>query len=483
MPFDLQLSANDWTALMPLIWLGGAAMLLLLLDAIRESPRISTGIATIGILLATRDLWEMSGIPALEDGAAMSALGGMLSITRGSLLLGLLCMAAAFYCGVLARGSLLTTEDGRHRTAFWSLLPISAAGMLMTLWANHFAILFLGIETFSIPLYVMAALRRAENASVEAGLKYFLLGAFAAGFLAFGGALLYAASGSLEATSAHLTTSPVSALAAVGAAALLIGLLFKGSVVPFHLWTPDVYEGAPTAITTFMASGTKAAAFGALLVWAPGAALLGGVGFALLATLTYAVGNFIALAQSDIKRLLAFSGIAHAGVLLFGFAARHAAMPSDAATGAIQFYLVVYGLAAIATFGALELLERFTESTSSQALRGAARRHPLLGSFLLVGILSLAGIPPTSGFLGKYYIFMSLVESGMVSWAIAFALLAVVSVAYYLRILVVLFLEEPAEEVRGRAKPDTIAAALLALPALAALWFGIAPTGLLSSLG
>ncbi len=474
------LTPSDWLLAAPLLWLAGGVVAILVLDAFRPAARHEAGLAFLALLGAAWSLWPLAeaagepleGIPGLP----VRAFSGMLEASPGNAVVGLLCLGAAALAGILSLRSLCRLESGRHRTALWTLLLVAPAGMLVTLASSHFATLFLGIETLSLPLYVLSALRRTEEGSVEAGLKYFLLGAFASGFLVFGMALLYAGTGRMD-PGAVTAALEGGALARAGLGFLYAGLLFKLAIAPFHLWVADVYQGAPTPITALMAAGTKAAAALALLHWAPPAGPLGSGAWALLACATLALANLTALNQENLKRILALSGVAHAGLLLFALAALQAAPGSGASVeAAVNFYLVAYGVSALAAFGALELLERRAGGhAEASALRGLGRRFPVAGGILALAVLSLAGIPGTAGFLGKYFVFAELVRSGEVGVALLGILLTLWSFAYYLRILVVLYMKDAAPAGGPPAVQDTPAAVALWVPAVLVVLLGVWP--------
>lgn len=336
---------------------------------------------------------------------------------------GLVLLAAA---GAL----LIGWNDRRYGPDFPVLVLLALLGMMVLGMANNFLALFLGIELLSLPLYILAA-SRGPGPSGEAGLKYLLLGAFSSGILLFGLALLYGASGTMVFT--HLAPiHMVLPLAGAGLALTVVGLVFKLGIVPFHMWVPDVYEGSPLPVTTYMAFGTKVGAaailmrflfFGFSLAtgwWGPA------IGY--LAVLTMIVGNLLALAQKDLKRLLAYSGIANAGYLLVGIASHN-----TLGARALLFYLLPYGLAILTVFAIIAFVAGDRESLSLNDLTGLAYRAPWLGAFLTVAMLSLAGIPLTGGFVGKFYLLQAAIYANQPGIAIGLVVGAMVGLAAYVR--------------------------------------------------
>jgi len=349
--------------------------------------------------------------------------------------------------------------------------------------SNDLITVFLGLELMSLALYVMVGFRRSNLESNEAALKYFLLGAFASGFLLYGIALLYGATGStnLRAIAAFLSDSPLggSALVLAGALLLLVGFGFKVAAVPFHMWTPDAYEGAPTSVTAFMSAGAKAAGFAALLRVA-GSALAEIQAdwrpiLTWLAILTMTVGNVSALLQTNLKRMLAYSSIAHAGYVLVALTAGG----TEGASAAV-FYLAVYSFMNLGAFGILALLGREQEERVLLSdLSGLGFRQPLLGLAMTVFMISLGGIPPTAGFMGKVYVFGAAIEAGLIPLVIVGVLNSVVSVFYYLRVTVAMYMQE--EPAGGPVEISWAAPAAVALLATLALtlWWGIQAQALL----
>lgn len=389
---------------------------------------IASGIVTIS-------LWNAPGIP-------VSLYGHSISVDAFSLVInGLVLLAAG---GAL----LIGWNDKRYGADFPVLILLALLGMMTLGLANSFIVLFLGIELLSLPLYILAASQGSE-ASGEAGLKYLLLGAFSSGILLFGLALLYGASGTLIFTSlspAHM----ILPLAAAGLTLTVVGLVFKLGIVPFHMWMPDVYEGSPLPVTTYMAFGTKVGAaailmrflfFGFSLDTSWWASAIG-----YLAVLTMIVGNLLALAQKDLKRLLAYSGIANAGYLLVGIASHNIY-----GARALLFYLLPYGLAILAAFAIITFVAGERDSLSLNDLTGLAYRSPWLAGFLVVALLSLAGIPLTGGFVGKFYLIQAALYGNQPGLAIGLVVGAMIGLAAYARPLQRAF--SKANGAQGTAEP------------------------------
>jgi len=371
-----------------------------------------------------------------------SGFGGMIALDPYAQVLGLVAILA----GAL---TVLTSfhyvrDRGIGRSEYYALLLFSVSGMVMMAAAHNLIVVFIALELLSIPLYVLTGFARPNVESEEAAIKYFLLGAFASGFLLFGIALMYGASGTtdLERIAQGIAQTGASPLALIGAGLILVGLGFKVAAVPFHMWTPDVYEGAPTPITGFMSVGAKAAGFAALLrVFVSS---LGGIQadwvtlVAILSALTMIVGNIVAVSQTNLKRMLAYSSIAHAGYLLMGVAAANRA----GVAGAL-FYLVAYAFTNIGAFAVLSTMARPSgEDQTFKTYRGLYRRSPALAVMMMIFMLSLTGIPLTGGFIGKYYLFLSAVEANLIWLAVIGVLTSVVSAFFYLRVIVDMFMRE-----------------------------------------
>ena len=337
-----------------------------------------------------------------------------------------------------------------ERGEYYTLMLFSIAGMMLMAQASDLIVVFLALELLSIPLYVLAAFDRPRTESEEAGLKYFLLGAFATGFIVYGTALVYGATGttSLGAIVEFLgSNGNASLLLTIGAALILVGLGFKIAAVPFHMWTPDVYQGAPTAVTAFMSSGAKIAGFAALLrVFATAfpsiAADMTGVLWAISA-LTMILGNLVAISQSNIKRMLAYSSIAHAGYILMAFVPYGNPEVASVSVAAGLFYLVAYAITNFGTWGVVIALERAEgRGLEIRDYAGLGRKYPALAAAMTIFMLSLIGLPPTIGLVGKFYLFRAVMAGGFTGLAIIGVLTSLISAYYYLRVVVTMYMQE-----------------------------------------
>jgi NADH-quinone oxidoreductase subunit N len=357
-------------------------------------------------------------------------------------------------------------QEECNQGELYPLILFATIGMMLMASGTDLMVIFLGLELLSVCLYVLAGFNRNSLKSNEAGLKYFLLGAFSTGFLLYGMALTYGATGStkIQTIYGHLAGHPEVAanpLFVVGMLLIAVGFSFKIAAAPFHMWTPDVYEGAPTPMTAFMSAGPKAAGFAAFirvmifafpmlkanwtdLLW-------------ILAVLTMTVGNVIALSQDNIKRMLAYSSIAHAGYALVGFTACNA----EGAAG-ILFYMLSYAFMNIGAFAVIILIGKKGEKNGNvQDFAGLGFKKPLLAVIFSVFLFSLAGIPPTAGFIGKFYLFSAAIKSGYVGLAIIGVLNSAASVYYYLRVMVFMYMKDPTEEFDWAGATPSIALCLL----------------------
>ncbi len=458
--FESVFTDAAYHAVGPLLVLAIGVVLLLFADIV-PSLRAFRPLVFLGTLAwAAVDTVGILNAP-LED----LVIGGTFAANATTAVWGLIFLVGTALAWAYSIGY-YTKDDSPFKNEHDALMLAAAAGMMLMVGARDLLVFFIGLELLSIPLYCLAGFRRARHDSIEAGLKYFTLGAFMTGFFLFGAGLVYSATGSLALAdigahmSGELGGEPTRVgLALAGAALMAASLFFKASVFPFHLWVPDVYQGSPTPVTALMASGTKAAAFGFLI---PASLMLpveAAGTIAALALITMALGNLGALVQDDLKRMLAYSGVAHAGTLLLLVAGTLAvgadggAISTVEATRAALFYMAAYVFSVTGAFGVLALLEADGEHfTRLENLRGLSKTRPGAAAALALFMLSFGGIPATGGFLGKWFVFSVLVEADMIGTAIVGALLSVVALGYYLRVIIVLFMQEAPE---GQAAPTT----------------------------
>jgi NADH-quinone oxidoreductase subunit N len=435
----------------------------------------SSALSLAGLAGALASVW------LLGSGRAEGAvLAGALTADGLALFLQATVLGVAIVTVLLSPGYL--RANGLERGEYYALLLFSVVGMLGLVASLELVSMFVALEIMSVALYGMAGLDRARPESQESALKYFVTGAFASGFFLYGVALVYGVTGSTSlerVTRALSVTNPdTSPLAVLGAALLLVGFGFKVASVPFHMWAPDVYEGAPTTVTAFMSAGVKVAAFGALLrVFDYGLAGLASHWqplVAVLAIVTMLIGNLAALAQRNLKRLLAYSSIAHAGYLMSALVAAPAL-----AGEAILFYLVAYAAVNLGAFGVIAALSKDGREPATVAdVAGLAQRRPALAAALTLFLVSLTGIPLTAGFVGKFYLFNAAVASDWVVLALVGVLTSVVSAYYYLRIVVAMYMEEPVGDDRWAViSPSAVLA--LSLSAGVTLLFGLWPAPVL----
>lgn len=373
-------------------------------------------------------------------------------------------------------------EVGLAEGEYYSLILFSAFGMILMASANDLIVFFLGLETMSIAVYILTGMWRERGQASEAAMKYFIIGAFATGFILYGIALIFGATGStnLSRISASLVEAagPIPLLLTAGVFLLIIGLAFKVAAVPFHFWAPDVYEGAPTAVTGFMAVAVKAAAFAvwarvflhslaplseewALPLWA-------------LAILTMSVANLLAVAQPSVKRMLAYSSIAHAGYLLIGVVAG-----GEAGGQALLFYLVAYAPMTLGAFAVvMALKEGEKDHEDYRHFAGLGFKRPFLGMAMSIFMLSLAGFPPLAGFTGKFYLFRSAIVAGHTDLAVIGALNSLLSVIYYLRVIVMMYMEEGGVEGKPFGRVPFLYLAI-AISVIGTVYLGIMPAATL----
>ena len=434
---------QDFEAIWPLIFLTVWACVLLLVDLFipKERKGITALLSVLGLTLTL--LFTLTQI-----GQGITAFQGMVVLDGFAVFVNALLLVTGLLGIALAYG--YVKRMGLERGEYYTLLLFSVTGMMLMAQAADLIVVFLALELLSIPLYVLAAFARPRAESEEAGLKYFLLGAFATGFVVYGTALVFGATGSTNLVTVVERAAPGSPnllLLSIGAALILVGFGFKVAAVPFHMWTPDVYQGAPSAVTAFMSSGAKIAGFAALLrVFAtafPSISVDMTDILWVLAAATMILGNVVAIAQTNIKRLLAYSSIAQAGYILMAFVpyGNPDVAPNSIAAG--LFYLVAYVITNFGAWGVVIALER-SEGRGLELTdyAGLARKHPLLAAAMAVFMLSLIGLPPTLGLVGKIYLFSAVIDGGFYGLAIIGVLTSVISAYYYLRVVVIMYMRD-----------------------------------------
>lgn len=467
----------QWAPLAPVLLVLGAGVVGVLVDAlaprsVRRPVHIGlTVLGLVGALVALALLWrdvradggiEVLGGAMLLDGPAL-VLQGVVALVG---LVALLVVADRTDSGedafapsaAAVPGSdyeELARRKGHTTTEVFPLSLFALGGMMIFPAAGDLLTLFIALEVLSLPLYLLTGTaRRRRLLSQEASMKYFLLGAFASGFLLFGAALVYGFAGSVrysEIARAVTVPSDLDPLLVTGAVLILVGLLFKVGAVPFHAWTPDVYQGAPTPVTGFMAAVTKIAAFGAILrlvyvvlpplEWDLMPAVLG------VAVITMLVGTVVAIVQTDVKRMLAYSSIAHAGFVLVGVVAM-----TSSGVSSVMFYLLAYGLATVGAFAVVSLVREVdvrggavvAEATHVSQWSGLGQRHPVLAGAFALFLLSFAGIPLTAGFTGKFAVFSAAVEGDLAWLAVVGVVASAAAVFFYVRLIVLMFFTDPA---------------------------------------
>ncbi len=455
--------------------IAGAGMLIMLVDAIfRRGPRRWAGYLALVGLLAALVYAAMAGVQGWTFDGALAADGLSAAFS-------LVLIVAAFVSVLVAMDYL--RREGLDRAEYYVLILFATAGALAMAAASDLIVMLIGLEVLSISLYVLSGFARSEAASREAALKYLLLGAFASAFFLYGIAMLYGATGSTRLAEMGLALRLAGSVADpvlwAGIALLVVGLGFKLALVPFHGWAPDVYQGAPTSVTAFMSVISKAAAFAALVrlltvVLGPVLPLVSTM-LAILAVVTMTVGNLMALAQEDLKRLLAYSSIAQAGYVLVAIVAG-----SELGASAVVFYLLGYAFTNLGAFAVVAAWGRQGEAgVPLSDLAGFGFRRPWMAAALTFCLLSLAGIPLTAGFVGKLYLFGAAVQAGWVWLAIVAVLNSVVSVFYYLHVVVVMYMREPALP-GGVERPGWLLGLALGLCVAGVLVLGLVPGPVLS---
>jgi NADH-quinone oxidoreductase subunit N len=498
-PFELPVI--DYRLIAPILIVIGAAVLSVLVEAFipRAGRRPTQLILVFASLIGAFAMLVMIGGTRQITAEGSIAIDGPGILLQGTLLL-ISVLAAMLIAERMVdpsgdafapRASTLPgsederqfTQRGYLQTEVWPLFLFSVSGMLLFVVSNDLLLMFIALEIMSLPLYLLAGMaRRRRLLSQEAAMKYFLLGAFSSAFFLYGSALLYGFSGSIDlpVIADQITAKPSQSwLLMIGVAFILIGLLFKVGAVPFHQWVPDVYQGSPTPVTGFMAATVKIAAFGALLRilyvafgglqwdWAP---MLW-----IIAILTMLVGSVVAITQTDIKRMLAYSSIAQAGFILVGVVAA-----SREGLAGAMFYLIAYAFTTIGAFAVIAMVRDASgEATHLSRWAGLGRKSPVIGAAFAIFMLALAGIPLTSGFIGKFSVFTAGIAAGD-TWLVIVAVVAsLIAAFFYLRVIVLMFFSAPGPQTATVAVPSVFTTVALAAGATVTVVLGVVPQPLL----
>jgi NADH-quinone oxidoreductase subunit N len=500
---DITAPSISVAAMAPLLFVFGAACIGVLVEAFapRESRHpVQVGVALAGTLGGLISTLVLSGTGKVTVDAALAVDGAGLFLQATLTALGALSILlfaeraldparssfvamAAVPAGSPRDRELLTSP--RVQTEVYPLATFALGGMMLFVTANDLLVMFVALEVLSLPLYLMCGLaRRRRLLSQEASVKYFLLGAFASGFFLYGLALVYGATGSVRlSTIRAAATDDTGVLLVLGLALLIVGLMFKASVAPFHTWTPDVYQGAPTPVTAFMAACTKIAAFGAILrllyvgfgtsewSWRP---IIYGI-----AIVSMVVGAVLGLTQTDLKRMLAYSSIAHAGFILTGVIGLGSGANGSGLSATI-FYLLTYGVTTIGAFAVLTLVrDGDGEAGHLSQWAGLSQRSPLTAAVMSLFLLALAGIPLTSGFTGKFAVFRAAIEAGAWPLVVVALLASAVAAFFYLRVIVLMYFSPPAADGPTVGVPGLPTTIVLAITVTATLVLGIVPGSVL----
>ncbi|MDZ7681711.1 MAG: NADH-quinone oxidoreductase subunit N [Fodinibius sp.] len=456
---------HSLNAFLPGIITGLAGLITVVIDSYKNDHDAIYGLSVFSLFAAlVLSIMQMFG-PTGEAFSGMITYGGVSAFGNSVVLFG------SLFCMLISREYLKAIDHDFGEV--YAMMLFATTGMLGLASANNLVMIFLGIETMSICLYVLAGLIKDRKIGAEASLKYFLLGAFSTGFLLYGMALLYGATGSLYLPEIAQAASS-SMLFVAGAGLLLVGFFFKISAVPFHMWTPDVYQGTPTTITAYMATASKSAAFVALILvlskMIPANTAEWAEVIEVIAIITMVLGNLIALVQDNIKRMLAYSSIAHAGYLLVGLAAG-----TPEGYSAVLFYLMAYTIMNVGAFGVVAFYERQQglDFTDINNYAGLGFKRPLMGVMLSFFLFSLAGIPPFVGFIGKYMVFAAAIDAGFIALSIVGVLASAASVYYYLRPMVYMYFRDPHKDVPIVQSGLLFRSTLIVL-AIMTIYFGIA---------
>jgi NADH-quinone oxidoreductase subunit N len=470
--------AAQWGDLLPYVIVAGGGLLVLLVDAfVKTLKKDHLSYLTLFILLGS------IVVQIVSQGTDSVLLNGMMIASDFTRFFNFLFCGIGVMTVIFATG--LYDREGKYRPEFYPLILFSILGMMILAASNDLMSLFLGLETMSMAVYVLVGGVRGNTRSSEAGFKYLILGGFSSAVLLMGMALIYGFAGGTgfeDIALAMRSKDPDVLIVSLGMALMLASFGFKVALVPFHMWTPDVYDGAPAYVTGFMATAVKAAGFAILVRFAmlmqPQLAFAWYTVLAALAVLTMTGGNLVALVQGNIKRMLAWSGIAHAGYLMLGVvtlispAAGGSGMMmrsreiGESAGSALLFYLVGYSLMNLAAFGIINVLtgQKGSDADDIGRYAGLSRTRPVSAAVLAVAMLSLAGIPPMVGFMAKFYLFSAVVRAGLIPLAVIGVVNSLISVYYYLRVIVVMYMKDPEEDsYRGTELVSVVTAGVLAL--------------------
>ncbi|HEY0429385.1 MAG TPA: NADH-quinone oxidoreductase subunit N [Pyrinomonadaceae bacterium] len=480
-------NVNIWSVL-PETIVAVAGIIAMVYDSFVPKQRYVTGaISLIGLAISAIVLFMMWG-----EGAPATAWNGM--IATDNLRLSFSFVALFVTALTILISSVWVDREDVPVGEYHALLLFATVGMMFMASGNDLVIMFLGLETLSIATYVMAGLRKSDLKSNESAMKYFILGSFASAFLLYGMALIYGATGSTNVTEIALRIANPNfpALLLIGGAMMVVGFGFKSAVVPFHVWTPDVYEGAPSPVTAFMMTGPKASAFASFVrVFVLGFPLVAGAqassllheswtsALTVMAILTMTVGNIAAIVQNNVKRMLAYSSIAHAGYALVGFLGAGMAQTAakrDEAIAAVAFYMLTYAVTNLGAMAIVTLLaQKNDRRTEFEDYNGIGFRSPVLAFALSLFMLSLLGLPLTAGFMGKVLVFRPALEAGnplLVILVVVAVVNTAISAYYYLRLIVVMFFRERTTDWTAPRIPTALAAVLI-ITILGVLYFGI----------
>jgi NADH-quinone oxidoreductase subunit N len=477
-PMNQFITSIEYFALKPVIMLALFGCAVLLFDFVMfPQPKQRKWLlifVMIGEALAGFGLWQHHTFLAAQGQMEFTAFQGSLTIDGFALFFNWIFIASAVIVALISYKYL--EVEGEHHGEYYGLIMLAQCGMYFLATGTELITLFIGLETMALSFYVLVGFLRGDKRSNEAAMKYLLLGAFSSGFLVYGFSVMYGMSGSTklrEIAAAIASRPPTDPLVLIALVTTSVGLLFKISAVPFHMWAPDAYEGAPTTVTAFLAVGSKAASFAFLMriftgpfasareVWEP---LL-----AVVAVLSMTVGNLGAISQNNVKRLLAYSSISHAGYMLLGLIAGNA----DGLKG-IAVYILVYTFMTLGAFLVIVALRRKELiGDSVDDLNGLIHKSPGYAVLMLIFMLSLAGIPPTAGFIGKYYIFLSLIQTQHYTLAVIGTLYVAVAIYYYFRIVRSMFIGEAVD--KGPLSTSFGLRVALAITGLLTLAIGIYP--------